>query len=249
MMHRVQRAPDGFGRPGRLSAAFRKSSAGYAIVLLALLVVAAACGPPKKPVTIKIWEFPRWRETPDSLDRFYWMRLQIAEFEKLHPEVSVELTELSWGRGADKKRIAIAAGVGPDMVTGTLPVRLIEKELVESIDPYLTEEERADFFEPALDAFTYEGVTYGWPWYLTGSVMFVNLELFEKYGVAPPSPQWNYSEFLDSARRLTIRIPAPARRHECVAFHFSGRRQFFRRRPGGFNPGQQGSRAAPRAYP
>jgi multiple sugar transport system permease protein len=154
-------------------------------------------------MTIKIWEFPRWRETPESVDRFYWIKRQIVEFERLHPEVSVELTELTWERGSDKKRIAIAAGVGPDVVTGTLPVQLIERGLVEPIDDYLTPEEKADFFEPALEAFNYEGQTYGWPWYLTGSVMFVNLDLFERAGVEPPDENWTYQGFLELAKQLT----------------------------------------------
>jgi multiple sugar transport system permease protein len=173
------------------------------MLVAACLLIAAGCGPAKSPVTIKIWEFPRWRETPDSIDRFYWMRRQIAEFEEQHPGVSVELTELTWERGEDKKRIAIAAGVGPDLITGTLPVNLVENGLIEPVDAYMTPEERADFFGPALDAFTYDGNVYGWPWYLTGSVMFINRDLFERLDVDPPSPGWEYGEFLDDARRLT----------------------------------------------
>ncbi len=206
MTHRIARAPGPPRSPGRLNAALLKSSLIHIAVLSTFVMITAGCSPAQKPVTIKIWEFPRWRETPDSVDRFYWMKRRIVEFEKLHPEVSVELTELTWARGADKKRIAIAAGVGPDIVTGTLPAALIERGLVEPIDAYLSDEERADFFRPALDAFTYEGATYGWPWYLTGSVMFVNLDLFEKHGVPPPSPEWTYAEFLERARRLTTDV-------------------------------------------
>ncbi|MBI5115111.1 extracellular solute-binding protein, partial [Candidatus Poribacteria bacterium] len=161
------------------------------------------CGADRKPLTIKIWEFPRWRESPDSIDRFTWMKRQIVEFERAHEGVSVELTELTWERGEDKKRIAIAAGVGPDIITGMLPVQLIEQGLAEPVKGYMTAAERADFFEPAVETFTYDGELYGWPWYLTGSVMFLNLELFERYGVAPPGPNWNYDAFLDVARRLT----------------------------------------------
>jgi multiple sugar transport system substrate-binding protein len=97
----------------------------------------------------------------------------------------------------------VAAGVGPDIITGTLPVQLIERGLVETIDDHLTPEEREDFFDPALDAFSYEGKTYGWPWYLTGSVMFLNLDLFETAGVKPPGADWTYQEFLDAARQLS----------------------------------------------
>jgi multiple sugar transport system permease protein len=131
------------------------------------------------------------------------MREQIRQFEATHPEVSIELTELTWERGADKKRIAIAAGVGPDIVTGTLPVHLVEKGLIEPVGAYMTQEEKADFFKPALDAFTYEGEVFGWPWYLTGSTMFVNLGSFRQREVNPPGVDWTYQEFLDAARELT----------------------------------------------
>ncbi len=191
--------------PNRPRVPLRRLSGRLIIFLLVLLSCAAVpgCAPARKPITIKLWEFPRWLESADSIDRFIWIRRQIVQFEEMHPEVSIELTELTWERGSDKKKIAIAAGVGPDIITGTLPIQLIEQGLVEPIDPYLTPEERADFFKPALDAFTCDDRIYGWPWYLTGSVMFVNLDLFERYGVEPPGADWNYGEFLDSARQLT----------------------------------------------
>jgi multiple sugar transport system permease protein len=172
-------------------------------VLLVVLSVIAACAPAQKPVTIRLWEFPRWLETPDSLDRFYWLRQQIRAFEASHPGVSIELTELTWERGADKERIAIAAGVGPDIVTGTLPVQLVQQGFVEPVNDYMTPEERADFFEPALDAFTYDGKLYGWPWYLTGSTMFINLGMLERNGMTAPEPDWTYQQFLELAGELT----------------------------------------------
>jgi len=192
-------------RPQRPRPPLRRLSNRLIFFLLVLLSCAAVpgCAPARKPITIKLWEFPRWLESANSIDRFVWIRRQIAQFEEIHPEVSIELTELTWERGGDKKKIAIAAGVGPDIITGTLPMQLIEQGMVEPIDPYLALEEREDYFKPALDAFTYEGKIYGWPWYLTGSVMFVNLDLFRRYGVEPPEADWNYAEFLDSARQLT----------------------------------------------
>ena len=176
------------------------------ISVLALAVSAAilGCGPAQETVTVKLWEFPRWREDPTSADRFAWIRRQIAQYERMHPGVSIELTELSWERGEDKKRIAIAAGVGPDIISGTLPVQLIEQGLVEPVDAYMTREERADFFPSALDAFTYDGKAYGWPWYLTGAAMFLNLDLFERYRVTPPEADWDYRDFVDCARKLTV---------------------------------------------
>ncbi len=203
MMHRTRCEPKECNALTRII--FSPTSAFFilTIILFASLPLSINCGPAQKPITIKLWEFPRWLETPDSVDRFYWMKQQIVEFEAEHPEVSIELTELTWERGSDKKRIAIAAGVGPDIVTGTLPVQLVEENFVEPVDDYMTHEQRTDFYSAALDAFTYEGRLYGWPWYLTGSTMFLNLELFKKYGVTVPGSTWDYKQFLDSARKLT----------------------------------------------
>lgn len=161
------------------------------------------CSPAQTPITIKIWEYPRWRESEQSLDRFYWIKRQIREFERRHPGVSVDLTELTWEHGEEKKKIAISAGVGPDIITGVLPVQLIESGLVEPIDDYLSPDEKLDFLQPALDSFTYEGRLYGWPWYLTGSVLLANRDLLKEQGVGLPDADWTYAEFLDSARRLT----------------------------------------------
>ncbi len=178
-------------------------SCKFLAILLISLPILTGCGPQQKPLSLKLWEYPRWRETPDSIDRFFWVRQQAADFERNHPGVSIELTELSWEHGEDKKRIAISAGVGPDIITGTLPVQLVESNLVEPIDDYMNAEERADFLSPALDALTYDGMVYGWPWYLTGNAMFLNLDLFRQLDVALPGHNWTTAEFLDCARKLT----------------------------------------------
>jgi multiple sugar transport system permease protein len=174
------------------------------LVLLSLFVAPIAFAEPiQRPVTIKIWEYPRWRENEQAVDRFYWLKRRISEFERLHPGISVELTELTWEHGEDKKKIAITAGVGPDIISGVLPVQLVESGLVEPIDDYLSPEKKADFLAPALESFSYKGKVYGWPWYLTGAVLIANAELLNPPGVSAPAPNWTYAEFSDYVQRLT----------------------------------------------
>ncbi|GAB4334227.1 MAG: hypothetical protein Kow0099_06260 [Candidatus Abyssubacteria bacterium] len=175
----------------------------FLLISLCISATIVGCGPQQKPLSLKLWEYPRWRETPDAIDRFFWMRRQAAEFERNHPGVSIELTELSWEHGEDKKRIAIAAGVGPDIMTGTLPVQFVQDNLLEPVTGYMTSEERADFLSPALDGVTYNGDLYGWPWYLTGNAMFLNLDLFKRFGVVPPDHDWTTTQFVDCAQKLT----------------------------------------------
>ncbi|RJP18448.1 MAG: extracellular solute-binding protein [Candidatus Abyssobacteria bacterium SURF_5] len=191
-------------RPRRSSfLLFRPSFLFMLIVCLLSASALLSCGKKQNPLTIKIWEYPRWREDDQSVDRFYWIKQQITEFERLHPGVSIELTELTWEHGEDKKKIAITAGVGPDIITGVLPVQLIEGGFIESIDDHLTQEDRSDFLAPALESFTYNGRLYGVPWYVTGSVLFANLDLLEQCKLELPRDGWNHPEFLEFTRRLT----------------------------------------------
>jgi multiple sugar transport system permease protein len=174
-----------------------------ALVFLLLWVVLSGCVSKEKEILIKVWEFPRWR-CKDGLDRFFWIKEKIKEFERMNPGVDIELTELSWERGEDKIRIAVASGYGPDIITGTLPIRYIEEGLIEPVDPYLKGEDLKDYYKGALEGFCYKGKVYGWPWFMTGVLMFVNLELFEKRGIhLPRDGRWRWSEFIRKIKSLT----------------------------------------------
>ncbi|MBU3742808.1 MAG: extracellular solute-binding protein [Candidatus Kapabacteria bacterium] len=79
---------------------------------LCLLLCLAACAPQDKPAhtTIRFWHF--WSEPAQRST----LEAQIAAFEKLHPEIDVELTELQWGDGKAKLMAAWNAGMAPDVV-------------------------------------------------------------------------------------------------------------------------------------
>jgi multiple sugar transport system substrate-binding protein len=154
-------------------------------------------------IVIRFWEFPRWR-IGDNPDRFFWVKQKIQEFESTHPGVKVQLTELTWDRGHEKIKIAMAAGSGPDVFPGTLPLRYIMKGLIEPVDEFLGPEDRADYLHYALSAFQYMGKTWGWPWYSTGDLLYINLDLFKKRGVSPPAGgMWTFTEFIQRMKRLT----------------------------------------------
>ncbi|MDI6792122.1 MAG: extracellular solute-binding protein [bacterium] len=196
-------------------------------ILLLFLLLLPGCRSGDEVMTIRLWEFPRWREG-DELDRFVWIKRQTSEFEAAHPGVKIELTELTWDRGQDKIRIATVAGLGPDIVSGSLPVEYIEAGLVEPIDDYLTPEDRKDYYPAALKAYTYKGRHWGWPWLLTGQMLFLNLDIFKERGVEPPCEQesgvrsqeseenpqsairnpqsthWTYEEFVAKMKAMTF---------------------------------------------
>ncbi len=154
-------------------------------------------------ISIRIWDFPRWLENEKSLDRFSWISRKIKEFEQLHPEVKVELTRLTWQRGYEKLKIAAISGNYPDIAPGTVPLLFIKEDLIEPIDEYLTDEDKKDYFQGALNAFKVKGKIYGWPWYMGGQLLYINKEIFASAGVElPTNGHWTISEFEEKLQKL-----------------------------------------------
>ncbi|MFZ5952533.1 MAG: extracellular solute-binding protein, partial [Candidatus Rifleibacteriota bacterium] len=154
-------------------------------------------------MTLKIWDFPRWLEPGEKVDRFVWMNRKLAEFEQQNPGVKVELTKLTWSRGQEKLKIAALGGNYPDIAPGTIPLLFIKENMIAPIDEYLSEEDRADYFPAALDAFRVKDKVYGWPWYMGGQLLFVNNDLFASAGAKlPVDGRWTIDEFTTTMQQI-----------------------------------------------
>lgn len=165
---------------------------------------------------ITIWDGPRWAEAGDTSgedgegNKYFWLEGKIEEFEAEHPGVEVELVQVPWAELPDKLGVNIAGGSWPDIapvdISGSaVSVDHIEQGVIESLNDYLTEDDLADFYENALDAYTYDDELYGIPNSLTVHAMLLNLDLLEEVGVEPPANgEWTWDEFVDTAEKLTF---------------------------------------------
>ncbi len=153
--------------------------------------------------TIELWDFPRWTEELDKTDRFVWAKRKIAEFEKLNPQIKVKFTKLTWKRGAEKLKIAAIGGNYPDVAAGAIPLLFINENLIEPINDYLTDFDKQDYFPGALDAFKIGEKIYGWPWYMSGQLLFANTSICASAGVElPESGRWTHEEFTRSLEKI-----------------------------------------------
>lgn len=153
--------------------------------------------------TLELWDFPRWLEPGETTDRFTWTERKAKEFEKLHPQVKVNLTKLTWQRGAEKLKIAALGGSNPDVAPGTVPLIFINEGLIEPIDNYLDENDIKDYFPGALNAFKVEDKIFGWPFYMSGQLLFANKDLFARAEVALPTDgRWTPEEFQQKMQQL-----------------------------------------------
>ena len=189
------------------------------LLLLAVLIALGAVVPStafaqsdEPEITLTWWINP-WRIRPpgfpaDQSPTGEEFPAYISEkFMELHPNVTVEF-EVVPNAGFDEKvATAIFAGSPPDVLRWWNPTWALDGVL-EPIDPYLTDADRADFIDYTLEAGLVNGQHYLWPWNNSnngmGSTLMLNVEAFEAAGVPLPDGMagWTIDEFLAVARQF-----------------------------------------------
>lgn len=173
----------------------------FLLVLLPMLIFAGHAA----AMEIEIWDYPRWLEPGETIDRFAWMKRQIRAFEAENPTIRVKLTELTWNRGEEKLKIAAMGGQYPDIAPGTVPLLFIREGLIEPMDAYLEPGDREDYLPGALQAYTVDGKLYGWPWYMGGQLLYVNRSVFASAGVElSPDGRWTPEVFTEALTKVRL---------------------------------------------
>ena len=133
-------------------------------VLVAVLMVAmvatlfAGCKPKAQPVTLTIWH--SW--SGSELDV---LNEAIAEYNKQHPEVTINQLQVPFDQLKNKYQTEAAAGGGPDILVG--PADWIgdftKANLIAPLDSYFDSTFLADYVKGALDQVKYQGKMMAFP--------------------------------------------------------------------------------------
>jgi multiple sugar transport system permease protein len=188
----------------------RKASYCRGFLLTAVLISMVFCSGCRKQdagqITIDVWDFPRpGPQGVATYSRDHWEYQLLDEFERMHPQVKIRFTRLSWLKGEQKLDISVMGNTPPDVAGSAMKFAYVERGILEPIDPYLTPEDREDYYAAMLDAFTYQGHTWAWPWYATCYTMVLNKDIFTERGVAlPKNGIWNWDEFVEKMQQLTF---------------------------------------------
>ncbi len=75
------------------------------------------------------------------------------------------------------------------------------KGYLEPLGDKLSEEDKSDFYESALDASSYKGEIYSIPFFVHTPVVFYRTDLFEEAGITEFPKTWE--EYADAAKKLT----------------------------------------------
>jgi multiple sugar transport system substrate-binding protein len=163
-------------------------------VLMAALLMGCGGGGGKTangPVTVTFWEF-----FPTET-----VRPLVEAFEAEHPDIQVELQQLTWQSGQEKITAAAAAGNPPDLceLGSTWFAKFAGNGTLADLTAY------ADSLRPDYrmwDACTYDGRIYGLPWVIGTRALFVNVDLMRRAGLDPDHLPETWDDLLVFAAKV-----------------------------------------------
>jgi multiple sugar transport system substrate-binding protein len=161
---------------------------------LALTLVAAGCGGGGKggaKTVVVFWQFFPTEQVQPVLD----------EFERLHPDVDVQMEQLTWQSGLEKITAAVAAGTVPDLCelgSTWFPRFAAQGALADWSDSAGPLESDYLLFDLARSG----GKTYGLPWLVGSRALFWNKELFARAGIDTTREPETWPELLEAVRRV-----------------------------------------------
>jgi multiple sugar transport system substrate-binding protein len=133
----------------------------------------------------------------------------IAAFKVKAPEIQVEFIPV--GRQADhmtKLTTGFAGGDPPDLFLLNFRRygQFAAKGVLEALGPALSargQYQETNFFEPALEAFRFDGQLVCVPQNISSLVVYWNRALFAEAGVPQPGANWDWQQFRAAAKALT----------------------------------------------
>lgn len=133
----------------------------------------------------------------------------IEVFEQNNPTIDVQIVGIPWtAEGDTKLETALAAGSDINVFRVTSPnlPRYAKQGVLSEITPYLTDEDKADFYESAFQVATVDGKVWAWPLWVTAISIFANTDIFAERGVELPTLEkpWTWDEFVAAAKELTF---------------------------------------------
>lgn len=141
-----------------------------------------------EPVKLVIW----WWGEQEAPGAQQWLDETIAEYQKLHPNVTIEAVLQSTDTLIPSFQAAAAAQQGPDIQYfwgGVWTLEFAWGGALVPLDDLIPAAERAHYINNFER--TYDGKQWGMGWYLSGNPMVYNPKLFEQAGIEKLPETWD----------------------------------------------------------
>lgn len=153
--------------------------------------VAAASGRASKAPNVTI-TFLNVGASPQVLA--YFNQTVIPDFEKIHPNITVDMSTVAWGESFTKLQTSVVAGTADDVfVMGNIMLpTLASKHGLYPLTKFMKGWSTArDLNQPALKAGIWNGIQYAVPFNLDVRGLIYNQAMFKKVGITSPPRTWN----------------------------------------------------------
>ena len=156
-----------------------------------------------EPITLEYWEW--------ALDRFEYEQEWAQEYMDLYPNVTIKVSNQSWGDYWTKLSVNVPAGQGPalwHMHTSKL-TEFCDGQLMDPIPDHIASRGFLDrnwvaFAEGAMDCPTgTPGSRHFLPMGTMMPVMYINTQLWEEAGFSQAEPPRTWEELREAAKALT----------------------------------------------
>ena len=129
----------------------------------------------------------------------------VDEFMRKHPNIEVEIRNISGVRYYQKILIMMAGNVGPDLMwMGQSFAEFADKGAFLDITDRLKDIPTEEFLPQSLSWYRMNGRQYGVPYSIQMRIFAYNKKLFDEAGIPYPSDDWDFDEFLEITKKLTL---------------------------------------------
>ncbi|MEN6356768.1 MAG: sugar ABC transporter substrate-binding protein [Armatimonadota bacterium] len=174
-----------------------------ALVLIALMSAVITGCEKKQPANVTTIRFSCWGNDVEEVN----IRTLVAEFEKRHPNIKVDLEVMPWARVFDKLMISSAGGRPPDVtrVSSEWSAPLQAKGLLEPLEPYVKRDhyDLNDFYPKTIEGWgRYKGILYEIPTDIEVFCLYYNKDMFDKYHVPYPDASWDWKKYVEVSKKF-----------------------------------------------
>jgi multiple sugar transport system substrate-binding protein len=153
-----------------------------------------------EPVTVT-WAF--WGEPAEKESHQRVADAFMAE----HPEIQIEIWNQPWDDYFTKIQALWASGdtsVIPDIAFLWPTPRYAAEGVLENLDPFIAAAgyDLNDYWPGLLESAKYEGSVYGFPRDIEVNVVYYNKDMFDAAGLAYPSDDWTWDDFVGRGEKL-----------------------------------------------
>ncbi len=140
----------------------------------------------------QLWTDPSIKPTIEAM---------VEEFEQANPDITVNLTDLTWSNGHEKIAIAFASGSGPDVVelgSDWIAQFAVNGHLADMSDHI--SKDSADY--QGWGMATLQNRVYAKPWILGTRVLYVNRDLLKQAGIPEDFLPFSIGDLLTAAMAI-----------------------------------------------